>query len=206
MGFIHGANRHAERLVPERRDDAIAEEHSVRGVDAFVDPLNLTPRGCQRATPAATGRPADPPAALLQLYLEGALCRLRARRRLEQGPHRHGELRWLWQQLRPAHPTRADCRKHHLTPLRQVCRAVTLLGQQLDRLAGTRVAIDGSKCKAGNATERPCTADKLQPLLQQSDQRVEASRKDLDGQESAEEAGTPGGAVVDNGPAKLAAL
>ena len=51
MGFIHGANRHEESLFPERLDDSIAAEHPVRFRDAFVDHLNLTTLGWQRANP-----------------------------------------------------------------------------------------------------------------------------------------------------------
>ena len=84
MGFIHGANRHEEIRFPERLDASIAEETPVRFIDAFVDHLHLTTRGFQRATPAATGRPAYDPADLLTLYLYGDLSRLRSSRRLEQ--------------------------------------------------------------------------------------------------------------------------
>src|SRR5262249_19208643 len=54
--------------------------------------------------------------------------------------------------------------------------------------------------------ERNFTPDKLATLLQQSDQRVEGYRKDLDGQDTQEEAGTPGGAVAEQLPAKIEAL
>ena len=58
MGFLHGANRPEESLCPARLDAYSAEENPVRFLDAFVDPLNRTTLGFQRATPAATGRPA----------------------------------------------------------------------------------------------------------------------------------------------------
>jgi len=58
MRFIHGANRHEESLFPERLNDYIAAENPVRFIDALVDHLTLTILGLQRATPAATGRPA----------------------------------------------------------------------------------------------------------------------------------------------------
>jgi transposase len=206
MGFIHGANRHEEILFPERLDDYIAEENPVRFIDAFVDHLNLTTLGFQRATPAATGRPAYDPADLLKLYIYGYLYRLRSSRRLEQETHRNVELMWLLKKLRPDHKTIADFRKHNLKPLRQVCREFTVLCKQLDLFAGTLVAIDGSKFKAVNAKERNFTADKLKNLLQQIDQRVEAYLKDLDGQDNEEDAGTPGGAVVENLQAKIAVL
>ena len=71
MGFIHGANRHEEIQFPERLDDYIPIENPVRCIDAFVDHLNVEALGFQRATPAATGRPAYTPADLLKLYIYG---------------------------------------------------------------------------------------------------------------------------------------
>jgi hypothetical protein len=168
LGFSHGANRHAEILFPERLDDSIAAEHPVRFLVAFVDHRNLTTLGLQRATPAATGRPASDPADL------------------------------LWKKRRPAHKTLADFRTPNLQPLRQICRECTALCKSRDLLAGPLVALDGSQGKAVHAKARHCTADKLKNLLQQIDQRVEASRKDLDGQDNEEDAGPPGGAVVEN--------
>src|SRR5262247_4486189 len=168
MGFIHGANRHAEILFPERLDDSIAEENPVRFIDAFVDHLNLTTLGFQRATPAATGRPAYAPADLLQLYIDGSLYRLRSSRRLEQETHRNVELMWLLKKLRPDHKTIADFRKNNLKPIRQVCREFTLLCKQLDLFGAELVAIDGSKFRAVNAKERNFTQDKLTKPIAQS--------------------------------------
>ena len=162
--------------------------------------------GFQRATPAATGRPAYDPADLLKLYIYGYLYRLRSSRRLEQETHRNVELMWLLKKLRPDHKTIADFRKNNLKPLRQVCREFTLLCKQLDLFAGELVAIDGSKFKAVNAKERNFTQDKLAKLLQQIDQRVEGYLQELDGQDHHDEAGTPGGAVADNVQAKIEAL
>src|SRR5919109_3529351 len=189
MGFIHGANRHEEILFPERLDDSIAEENPVRFIDAFIDHLNLTTLGFQRATPAATGRPAYHPADLLKLYIYGYLYRLRSSRRLEQETHRNVELMWLLKKLQPDHKTIADFRKNNLVPLRQVCREVKFLCKQLDLFAGELVAIDGSKFKAVNAKERNFTQDKLQHLLQRIDQRVEGYLKELDSQDNEDEAG-----------------
>ena len=206
MGFIHGAHRHEAILFPERLDDYITAEHPVRFLDAFVDHLALTMLGFQRATPAATGRPAYNPADLLKLYLYGSLSRLRSSRRLAQEPHRHGALRWLLKKLRPDHKTIAAFRTHNLQPLRQVCRACTVLCTQLHLCAGARGAIDGSQCKAVNAQARHFTPDKLTKLLAQIDQRIEGYLQELDGQDTQEDAGTPGGAVADHVQAKFEAL
>jgi transposase len=85
MGFIHGAHRHEALLFPERLDDYMAAENPVRFLDAFVDHLNLTLLGFQRATPRCHG-PAYDPADLLKLYLYGYLYHLRSSRRLAQEP------------------------------------------------------------------------------------------------------------------------
>jgi transposase len=179
---------------------------SVRFIDAFVDHLHRTTLGFQRATPAATGRPASHPADLLQLSIDGSLSRLRSSRRLAQETHRNVEVMWLWKTLRPDHKTIAGCRKHNLQPLRQVYRACTLLCQQLDLVAGERVAIDGSTCKAVNAKAHNCTSDKRKHRLQQIDQRVEGSLQALDGQDHQDDAGPPGGAVAAHVQAKIEAL
>jgi transposase len=196
MGFIHGVNRHEAILFPERLDDDIAEENPVRFLDAFVDHLNLTTLGLQRATPAATGRPAYHPADLLKLSIYGDLYRLRSRRRLEQATHRKVAWMWRFKKLRPDHKTIADFRKNTLKPLRQGCREFTVLCKQLDLLAGELVAIDGSKVKAVNAKERNFTPAKLATRLQQVAPRVGGYLPELDGQDHPDDAGTPGGAVA----------
>ena len=206
MGFIHGAHRHEAILFPERLDAYITEEHPVRFLDAFGDHLNRTRLGFQRATPAATGRPAYDPADLLKLYLYGYLYHLRSSRRLEQETHRNVELMWLLKKLRPDHKTIAAFRKNNLKPLRQVCREFTLLCKQLDLFAGDLVALDGSQFKAVNAQARHFTQDKLTQLLQQIDQRIESYLQELDGHDHQDEAGTPGGAVADQVQAKIEAL
>jgi transposase len=198
MGVIHGVTRHEAILCPERLDDSMVEANPVRFIDAFVDNLHLTTLGFQRAKPAATGRPADHPADLLTLSMYGSLSRLRSSRRLEQEPHRNVELMWRLKQLRPAHKTSADFRKHNLAPLRQVCREFTWWCKQRARFAGALVAIDGRTFTAVNATARHFTQDKLKQLLQQIDQGVEDDLKDLDGQEHRDEAGTPGGVIAEH--------
>jgi hypothetical protein len=142
----------------------------------------------------------------VKLSLSGSLYRLRARRRLEQATPRHGEVMGLLKKLRPAYKTIADCRTHNLTPLRQVCRTLTLLCKQLDLFGAELVAIDGSTCRAVNAQERPCTQAKRTQLLAPIDERVAASRKELARRDDQEERGTGGGPPAAALEAKIAAL
>ena len=55
--FIEGENRFQSTLFPESLEDYIAEDNSIRVVDAFVNKLDLKQLGFDRAEPSATGRP-----------------------------------------------------------------------------------------------------------------------------------------------------
>jgi transposase len=93
--YIDGEDRTQSVLFPERLDDWIGEDNPVRVVDVFVDGLDLTKLGFERAQPAITGRPAYHPATLLKIYIYGYLNRIQSSRRLEHEAQRNVELVWL---------------------------------------------------------------------------------------------------------------
>lgn len=206
MGHIQGANRHEDIFFPERLDDYITADNPVRFIDAFVDELDLEALGLQRAQAAATGRPAYHPGDLLKLYIYGYLHRLRSSRRLEQETHRNVEVMWLLKKLRPDHKTIANFRKDNLEPLRQTCRAFTLLCKKLDLFGAELVAIDGSKFRAVNSKERNFTREKLKKLLKQIDERVEAYLNELDHRDDQDDASRVGSAQAADLEAKIEAL
>lgn len=88
------------------------------------------------------------------MYLYGYLYRLRSSRKLEQETQRNLELLWLLRKLRPDRKTIADFRRGNPAGLKGVCREFTLLCKQLDLLGGELIAIDGSKLRAVNNTDR----------------------------------------------------
>ena len=55
--YVEGWDRRQCYLLPECVDDYVDENNPVRAVDAFVDELELSTLGFERATPAETGRP-----------------------------------------------------------------------------------------------------------------------------------------------------
>lgn len=67
--YIEGQDRMQDVLFPERLDDWIHEDSTVRVIDVFVDELDLRNLGFERADPAATGRPGYSPATLLKIYV-----------------------------------------------------------------------------------------------------------------------------------------
>ena len=186
MSYIEGADRQQAWLLPERLEDYVRAENPVRFLDAFVDSLDLTTLGFQRATANSMGRPPYAPGDLLRLYLYGYLNRLRSSRRLEREAQRNVELLWLLRQLRPDFKTIADFRKDNLQPLRAVCREFTLLCRQLELFGGELVAIDGSKLRAVNSKRRNFSERKLRATLAEIDAKIDGYLQQLDAADAIE--------------------
>jgi len=171
-GFIQGDDRHQATLFPERLDDYLAEDSSVRVIDVFLDDLDLSGLGFKTHS-EKTGRPAYHASVLLKIYVYGYLNRVQSSRRLEREAHRNVELMWLTGRLAPDFKTIADFRKNNGAAIRLVCREFIMLCKKLNLFAEAFVAIDGSKFKAVNNRDRNFTKAKLQRRLQQIDESIE---------------------------------
>ena len=178
--FIEGEYRSQGTLLPELLDDYVAENNPVRVVDVFVDELDLGELGFERVQPAKTGRPAYHPAVLLKLYIYGYLNRIQSSRRLEREAQRNVELMWLTQRLTPDFKTIANFRKDNGKAIRNVCRQFVVLCQQLDMFADAVVAIDGSKFKAVNSSDRNFTQAKLKRRMEEIEANVSRYLGELD--------------------------
>ena len=91
MKFIQGQNRSQIQLFPVSLDDAIAADHEIRFIDAFVSGLKLEEFGFTIAR-TENGRPAYHPGDLLKLYIYGYLNRIRSSRQLEREANRNVEV------------------------------------------------------------------------------------------------------------------
>jgi transposase len=171
-GFIQGDDRHQATLFPERLDDYIAEDSSVRVIDVFLDDLDLSGLGFKTHS-EKTGRPAYHASTLLKIYVYGYLNRVQSSRRLEREAHRNIELMWLTGRLTPDFKTIADFRKNNGQAIRLVCREFIMLCKKLNLFADAFVAIDGSKFKAVNNRDRNFTKAKMQRRLQEIDASIE---------------------------------
>jgi transposase len=146
--YVEGSDRSQVTLLPECLDDYIAEDNTVRVVEAFVEELDLAALGFTKAAPAATGRPAYHPGVLLKIYIYGYLNRVASSRRLERECQRNVELMWLTGRLAPDFKTIADFRRSDGAAIRKVCRQFVVLCRDLKLFTQAVVAIDGSKFKA----------------------------------------------------------
>jgi len=178
--FIEGQDRHQITLLPESLDEFVAEDSTVRVVDAFVDELDLASLGFDGATPASIGRPSYHPAVLLKIYIYGYLNRIQSSRRLERECHRNLELMWLTGRLAPDFKTIADFRRDNGTGIRNVCSRFITLCRDLKLFSQAIVAIDGSKFKAVNTRDRNFTAGKIKKQKEQIEQSIKRYLDALD--------------------------
>jgi transposase len=178
--FVQGCDRTQGLLLPEQLEDYVTQENPVRVVDAFVNELNLAALGFARVSPAETGRPAYHPAVLLKIYIYGYLNRIQSSRRLEREAQRNVELMWLTERLVPDFKTIANFRKDNGKAIRNVCRQFVVLCQQLDLFSDAVVAIDGSKFKAVNCSDRNFTQAKLKRRMEEIEANISRYLAELD--------------------------
>ena len=177
---IEGQDRTQSVLFPERLDDWIHEDSTVRVIDVFVDELDLRKLGFERADPAVTGRPAYSPATLLKIYVYGYLNRVQSSRRLETEAQRNLELIWLTGRLAPDFKTIADFRRDNGEAIRKVCKEFVLLCRRMKLFTDGIVAIDGSKFKAVNNRDKNFTDRKLQARIEQLEDSIKRYLVELD--------------------------
>ena len=178
--FVEGQDRAQSVLFPERLDDWIHEDSTVRVIDVFVDELDLRKLGFERADPAATGRPGYSPATLLKIYVYGYLNRVQSSRRLETETQRNLELIWLTGRLAPDFKTIADFRRDNGEAIRKVCKEFVLLCRRMKLFTDGIVAIDGSKFKAVNNRDKNFTDRKLQARIEQLEDSIKRYLVELD--------------------------
>src|SRR5712664_1104641 len=178
--FVEEADRGQWTLLPECLDDFIDESNPVRVIDVFVDALDLAEMRFEGVEPAATGRPAYHPSALLKLYIYGYLNRVQSSRRLEREAGRNVGLMWLLGRLVPDHKTVADFRKDSGRAIRKVCARFVELCREMGLLAKASVAIDGSKFKAVNNRDRNFTRAKVERRRAQLEESVARYLSQLD--------------------------
>jgi len=178
--FIEGEDRSQSVLFPERLDDYIGEDNPVRAIDVFVDELRLKTLGFEGVEPEETGRPAYHPSTLLKIYIYGYLNRIQSSRRLERETQRNVELFWLTGRLSPDFKTIADFRKDNGAAIRRVCSQFIVLCRQLKLFSEAVVAIDGSKFKAVNNTDKNFTDRKIKARMEQLEESVSRYLAELD--------------------------
>lgn len=178
--FVEGEGRKQPTLFPECLDDFIDEDNPVRAIDAYVDELDLRRLGFEGAEPEETGRPSYHPATLLRIYIYGYLNRIQSSRRLERETQRNVELFWLTGRLSPDFKTIADFRKDNGPAIQRACSQFVVLCRRIGLFSESVVAVDSSKFKAVNNSDRAFTEGKLKARVSQLEESVGRYLQELD--------------------------
>lgn len=187
--YKQGTARSQEALLPARIEDYVSEDNVVRGIDAYVDTLDLASLGFRHAGGKRTaGQPAFSPAALLKLYLIGYLNRVHSSRRLERECKRNLEVIWLLEGLRPSYRCIAEFRKLHGKALQACSKEFVLLCKELDLLGCEVVALDGAFFNASASDSSILTKSRLEKDLKQIEADINAYYQGLDEQDRQEQA------------------
>ena len=187
--YQQGKVREQRELCPLSLEERIAPENIVRVIDAFVDWLDLVVMGFTKAQPAAVGRPAYDPRALLKLYLYGHINGLHSSRRLMRECARNIEVMWLTNSYTPDFRTISDFRKDNSEAIVKAFEAfVTILREE--NLLGQEMTVDGTKIRANNSIKRSftpeITAKKLAYLYERIS-KLEAYLQNMDSYDKQEE-------------------
>lgn len=173
MGYITGENRDQIVLFPDCIDDYITEDNAVRVIDVYVDGLHMETLGFSKAEACETGRPPYSPQDMLKLYIYGYMNRIRSSRRLETESKRNVEVMWLLKRLSPDHKTIARFRHDNAAPLKNVFRDFVKLCLKLGLYGKELAAIDGSKFKAVNSTDRNLSVTELNERIKRLSVRID---------------------------------
>ena len=165
MNYVQGDDRQQPTMFPAVLDDYITENNPTRVIDAFVDSLDLTEMGFDKAVLAETGRPPYSPNDLLKLFIYGYFNKVRSSRKLEVETHRNVEIMWLLNKLKPDHKTISRFRKNNLAPIKRVFDSFVKLCVKMGLYNRQLISIDGSHFQAVNSKELNFTKTKLQDRI-----------------------------------------
>lgn len=180
MAYIEGQDRGQTTLFPEKIDDYISDDSTVRVIGEYVEQLDLVKLKFTKATCPKLGRPPYNPKDLLKLYIYGYLNRIRSSRRLEHEAARNIEVIWLLRKLKPDFKTIADFRKDNKKALKAVFREFTRLCDGWDLFGKELVAIDGSKFRACNSKKNNYSDKKLKRQIKYIEEKINKYMQELD--------------------------
>jgi transposase len=178
MKFIQSEDRN--QMLFGTLESAIAMDHVVRFIDAFVEKLDLDRLGFRVQVLQKEGRPAFESRVFMKLYLYGYINGIRSSRRLERECERNIDLHWLLGRLVPNYHSIADFRKHNPKALRNTFKIFVLFLKETDLIAGDVLAIDGTKVRASNSKKNNFNPKKIERHLKYIEEKNHQYLTDLD--------------------------
>lgn len=170
--YKEGGDRNQISLLPMSFDDMIDAENPVRAIDAIVDNMDIPSLGFKYAKTADTGRKPYSPVEMFKLYTYSYFNGIRSSRKIERECHRNIEVMWLIGGLAPDFKTIADFRKNNKTAIRKAFSKFSMICDNLGLIGKEIIAIDGSKFRANNSTDKYCTAKKTKKKIEHFEEQA----------------------------------
>ena len=183
MGNVYkeGEKRKQQMMFPPSIDEYVSEDNPVRGIEAYVEMLDMIELGFTKAAlNSADGQPAYHPKLLLKIYIYGYLNKIRSSRKLETEMKRNIEMMWLCAGLYPSYKTIADFRKENSKALKRVFREFVLLCKEIDLIDGALVAVDGAFLRANASKNRLLMKKNVEKDLKSINANIEEYLKALE--------------------------
>lgn len=172
MAYRYGDREQLE-LFPQRIDDYVSKDDTVRAYDAFVEALDFNELGI-RLDENQVGNPQYNPKAMLKLLVFGYSYGIRSSRKLERAVYHNIAFIWLMGTLKPDHKTIANFRRNNKHALKHILKQCAQLCIELDLIEGNTLFTDGTKIRANASIKNTWTKEKCNSYLKHIDSHIES--------------------------------
>lgn len=169
-------------LFPERLDQAIPADHSVRLLDEILGRIDWT--AWELAYDLTRGQPPIHPRVLSGAVLYGLLKRIRTSRALEEALEVRNDFRWLVEGRSIDHTTICKFRQKNSANLKNVFVQIILLARELGHLPLASLGFDGTRLRANNRK----TGTRTPEELRKAKEELSAKFADLEAKTAAADA------------------
>ncbi|MFG0264601.1 MAG: IS1182 family transposase [Rhodopirellula sp. JB055] len=166
-------------LFPERLDQVIPDDHTVRMIDAILGRLDWS--AWERLYNGHIGQPPIHPRVIASVILYGILCRLRSSRSLEEALTVRNDFRWLVEGRTIDYTTISEFRRKNTDQLKELFVQIVLVARDLGHLPLASLGFDGTRMRANNRK----TGTRTPEELRKAKAELEAKFKQLEAQTAA---------------------
>lgn len=168
VGPVLDRNQHC--FLQPTLEESIAADHPVRVFDFVLDQYDWSQ---WRAGYPGGGRPAYPPELMCKLLVYGYSMGMRSSRTLEHACGNSRDFIWLMSGRVPDHDTIADFRRQHRPEFKEVFRASVAACVEAGMVSLKHLVVDGTRVAASNGRQQTRTAEQIEAMLKQLEERLE---------------------------------
>ena len=173
MSKINKMDRNQMILTTFCLDDLVDENNPVRGIDVFVNYLDLKSLGFKEFSTGKKGQQPYNRAELLKLHIYGYLNGVKSSRKLEKECHRNIELMWLTNCITPDHGTISAFIKDNRKAFKRVMQKLTLDLKSFGLVDLSLFTVDGTKIRAQNSKNNTISLTTIEKKMEYVNEQIE---------------------------------